>query len=654
MSAIAGMLRFDGSPVQRRDLERAANALRMYGPDRSGVYLSENIGLAHNLMRMTPEDFLEHQPTRGPSGAIICADLRMDNRDEIARRLGLAARDFEDWPDSRLLLAAWEALGDAIWPLLRGVFAVAIWDPRTRALRLARDPLGLAPLFFYRCDRYLGFASMPKGLFAMPDAPRRLDERKIADFLVLDHTDHSTTIYDQIFRTSPGRVRIIAADGATHEIEYWSLESLPPVRRGSYADYSEGLRERLDIAVRRQLRSAHPVGCLLSGGLDSSSVTALAAAALGEQGRRLAAYTQTPPPGFSEPAPAGFYNDETPFVQEIARKLGNVDLNFIRNDEHDDFEPVDKFLLALEGPIRNPTNLGWMCGILQLARSQGRRVLLGGLLGNYTISWAGWSQAIDHVRRGRLLTAARQWMLYYRLSDLSLWSSFARLFVQPAIPRRLSMRAHLLTKRDAPWSSYSSIRPDFAEAHRVAERAHAGRHDFFHFLRPEERRWGLLGYDYLGEWAAAEKGAFGVETRDPTADLDVVAYCYGVPPQQYLAENMDRALVRRAMWGRLPPVVLSNRLRGMQAADWFEKLKRRRSTMSAQLTSAAQTSGLVRKAIDVDRLHDLLDNWPKSANETPRTRMKLQLLLSRGVHVAHFIEWFELSNAGASKSRPNA
>ena len=76
-----------------------------------------------------------------------------------------------------------------------------------------------------------------------------------------------------------------------------------------------------------------------------------------------------------------------------------------------------------------------------------------------------------------------------------------------------------------------------------------------------------------GDWRAAEKAFTGVEVRDPTADLDVVSYCFGVPPEQYLAEDIDRSLIRRAMWGLVPESVLTNRLHGMQAADWHEKLE---------------------------------------------------------------------------------
>ena len=99
-----------------------------------------------------------------------------------------------------------------------------------------------------------------------------------------------------------------------------------------------------------------------------------------EKNQRLAAFTQVPRAGFDGPVPPGHYADETPYVEAIRKLAGNIDVTYVRNDECDDFADLERFFLALEGPVRNPTNLGWMLAIPRLARTQGRRVLLGGLL----------------------------------------------------------------------------------------------------------------------------------------------------------------------------------------------------------------------------------------------------------------------------------
>ena len=268
MSGIAGLLRFDGRTVTRHDLERAANALGQYGPDRSEIIAGGSIGLVHVLMRMTPEDRFDRQPWRGASGALITADLRLDNRDDVLARIGVAPQDAAAWADSRVLLAAWEKLGDDIWPMLRGPFAAAIWDPRSRVLTLARDHLGLNVVMWHKSEQFFAFATMPNGLFALADVPRELSEEKFADFLVLNHADHATTVYRNVFRVLPAHVMQVKADGSMTQRRYWSPAEIKPVRLSSDSDYADGLRECLDAAVRRQMRSAHPIGCLLSGGLE--------------------------------------------------------------------------------------------------------------------------------------------------------------------------------------------------------------------------------------------------------------------------------------------------------------------------------------------------------------------------------------------------
>jgi asparagine synthase (glutamine-hydrolysing) len=622
-----------------------ANALRQYGPDKDDVIAQDNVGFVHALMRMTPEDRYDHQPTRGAAGTMITADLRIDNRDELLDRLSLDRHHVTDWSDARLLLFAWEKVGDRIFAMLRGPFAVAIWDGRQRSLTLARDHLGLNVLMWHRDKHSFAFATMPNGLFAFDNVRRELSEEKIADFLVLNHADHAGTIYRNIFRIPPAHLMRVGPDGSLELRRYWTLDEIAPVRLKSDAAYAEGLRERLDCAVRRQMRSLHPVGALLSGGLDSSSVVALAARALAEKRQRLPAFTGVPRRGFDGPVPDGSYADETPFVEAIKDKVGNVDVHYVHNNECDDFAALERFFIALNGPVRNPSNFGWTLGALEQARRQNCRVLLGGLHGNSTISWDGWSQAVSHLLHGRFLLAHRQWRLFYRSTPLSRSVAFKKLFIDPLIPLPLG---NWIDRRRRPnhaaaWHDHSPIRVDFANAMAVERRARKAGHDFLYRVRRDERAQGLGQVDYLGDWHAAEKAVTGVEVRDPTADLDVVSYCFGIPPEQFLAEGTDRSLVRRAMWGLLPEAVLTNRSRGLQAADWYEKLAANRGALSQQI-AALSRSPLARKMIDLPRLESAIRTWPETGWERLDVFREYNLALTRGIAGARFLQWFESAN----------
>jgi asparagine synthase (glutamine-hydrolysing) len=652
MSGIGGILRFDGRPVERRELERMANALHPHGPDRSEILAAGRIGLVHVLMRMTPEDRFDRQPWRGASGAIITADLRLDNREELLARLNVAPQDTLAWPDSRVVLTAWEKIGDDIWATLNGPFAAAIWDPRNQTLTLARDHIGQHVAMYHAGDRFFAFASMPKGLFALSGVAREFSEEKMADFLVLNHADHKTTFYKNIFRVLPAHVISVSAQGRVAERRYWSVADLRPIRLPSDEAYADGLRDCLDRAVRRQMRSAHPIGCYLSGGLDSSSVAALAARALAEKGQRLAAFTQVPREGFDGPVPLGRYADETPYVEAIRSHAGNIDVTYIRNNQVDDFADLERVFLLFEAPFRNPTNLGWILEIPRLAREQGRRVLLGGQWGNFTISWSGFSQAVDHLLQGRLITAYRQWRQYYWNSSDSGAVAFRKLFIEPLASDALAWWAYRRRyKETRPWLKHAAIRPEYAAAMGIHDRALRVGHDLLYRNRRAERLVYLNGVDYHAEWQAALQALYGVETRDPTADLDVISYCFAIPPEQFLVEGIDRSLIRRAMWSLLPESVLTNRCMGLQSADWFEKLECRREELLAQIAEL-RTSPLVRKAIDTERLERALTAWPEGGWHRTGLIDEYQLALTRGIAGARFLRWMDSTNARPAAS-PN-
>ena len=135
----------------------------------------------------------------------------------------------------------------------------------------------------------------------------------------------------------------------------------------------------------------------------------------------------------------------------------------------------------------------------------------------------------------------------------------------------------------------------------------------------------------------------GVEVRDPTADIDVVAYCLGVPAEQYLVEGIDRSLVRRAMWGLLPETVLTNRLSGLQLPDWHEHLESQRDQLARQVAEFS-SSALVRRIIDVERLENALKNWPAGGWHTAEVFQEYNLALTRGVAGGRFLRWFESPN----------
>lgn len=643
MSAIFGLIHWDGRPADANRLSAMNTALAMHGPDSHGLWIDGDVALGQRQSFVTAEDRFERQPRKCADGRMLVSDARVDNRDELLRAWSIAPGEAATWPDSNLVGGAIERHGAEGASHLVGAFAFAAWDSQTRQLMLARSPMSERPLFYHSTPETLAFASMPKALFAI-GLGRSLDEEFLADYLSFERTEPGATFYRGIRRVPAGHVLIVTRDSSrSHAI--W-----PPTWRerrfAKDADYVEAFLEVYTSAVRSALRSDGPVGLMMSGGFDSSSVGALAAVELARDGKRLAAFTEVPRRGFSGHILGGRYADETSSVTAIAKRYPNIDLNFVRTDRRFFLDSdLDGAFAAAERPFREPSNLVWYDALMHDAQQQGVRVLLGGFLGNYTVSWTGMGLLPQLLQRGRWLDALREAGLIAKRQGLSPLRVLAAQGVMPCLPTPIY--SALMKVRRTPPLAISAVNPAFAAACNVAARARALGPDFRTRLRPDTRdaRW-----RWLDRVAEVHDGVFtgcharfGTEVRDPTADLRLVQFCLSIPEDQYLRDGVSRWLIRRAMANRLPDEVLQNPRRGLQAADWFERMSDSRQRMTEALDDIA-TSPLASRAIDVPRLRRLVAELSPASPASYKTHEQYRGALESGLMVGTFIRWSESAN----------
>jgi asparagine synthase (glutamine-hydrolysing) len=605
MRPIFGVIDWDGAPVDPVILARMTSALAPYGSTQC----------------------LSAPGTGGRS--TLVADARIDDGDEIARAV--------------------DARGDEAADRLRGPFAFAHWDHAARRLLLARSPLSERPLFYHASPRRFAFASMPQALFAA-GAGTAIDEEFLADYLAHERFEPGRTLYRDIRRVPAGHVLIVTARD-TRVRRFWPPETIPELRLSSDAAYVEALNDLFARVIDGAVKSDGGVGLMLSGGLDSSSVAAVAAPALAGTGKRLSAFTEVPRPGFDGEIVAGRYADETPLVQSLARRYDTIDLSLVRTDRRfflDDLAPVFD---AGQAPFPSASNLVWFDAVMGAARDRGVRVLLHGGAGNLTMGWDGLAALAHPTGRGQWRTAWREARALSRTtgrSPLHLLVSNGLLPWMPApiydgVQRLRSPRSSRTAARH-PWFAHSAIHPAFARAHRVHERAEAKDADSRLRVRADtrERRWHALlrGGELLDGFPAACQRRFGVELRDPTADSRLVEFCLSLPEDQFLRQGRTRWLIRRAMADRLPPEILDNPRRGLQAADWFERMRDHQPQIAATL-DRLDASDLVRRAIDVPRLRRLAAALP-SANAGGRdTLASYRGTLEQGLMVGTFVCWAE-------------
>src|SRR4051812_37617335 len=387
MTALAGFWSLDGrdplAPVRRM-----LKAQALYG--QSDADWTDGVAaLGRRLHPNLPEDRFDRGPATAANGRLaLVADVRLDNRGKIEAALGLGGEAARRTSDAALLLAALERWEEAALDRLVGDFAFALWDGERRRLLLGRDYAGQRPLHFHRAPGFVAFATMPKGLHALPEIPYRLNEEAALGFLALMPESGPATLFEGIERVEPGHILAITAGGLPPR-KYWQPR-LAPTRLPSPADYQAAMRERLDLAVAACLRGAgDQVAAHLSAGLDSSAVAATAAMLTRESGGRVVAYTAVPRPGYDGPFVPNTIGDEAPLAAATAAMHPNIEHVLIDTAGRSPFDNLDRQVLLYDRPTLNLCNATWSDAINEDARRRGLKVLLNGAMGNMSFSYSG-------------------------------------------------------------------------------------------------------------------------------------------------------------------------------------------------------------------------------------------------------------------------
>lgn len=645
MTAIFGLFHLDHQPVIETNLARMNSALAHHGQENS-IWTHDGVGLGQRSMDFTPQDPFERQPlVSADKQFVLITDARLDNRDELFSHFQFSVPNLQI-PDSALILRAYQTWGVDCLQHLNGVFVFAIWDAPAQKLFLARSPIAAPGLVYYSSPGTFAFATRPSGLHALPFVQRALDETHLANMMIMLRSDFPATLYRDITRLPSGHWLTIGRDGLKIE-NYWR----PDLKREIYfardEEYTAAFSDLFARVVSDHLRSATPVSIQMSGGLDSASVAATAARLLAPRGERLTAFTEVPRAGFAGHTFSDRYADETPLVQAIAAMYHNLDLNLMRTDGQSFLNNLDEMFVYLEEPFRNTSNRVWIEAILREAGQRGSRVLLDGALGNLTISWNGSGVLSGLIRAGQWGPAFEQARANARgRSPFSILRELGK-GVLPLLPNPLWLAVNWLRHpawpTSQPWVAYVAVHPDFARAQHLAERSREK--SYATQFRPKAdtrqiRYETLLNLDG-GAYLSAYRAMFGLDMRTPPADVRLAEFCLRLPEDQYLRNGEARRLIRRAMTGQLPAAVLANHRRGLQAADWYERLIGARVQVAETLTQL-EHSDLARRILDLKRLRRMFEEMPPLDQVKNFTEIgPYRLVFEPGLMLGRFLCWFE-------------
>ena len=612
MCGIAGVLalREGAPPPALADLEAMVGALRHRGPDEFGLYRDRRTGLGH--ARLSIIDLTTgQQPLCNEDGSLwVVFNGEIFNYVELRAELVALGHRFRTRSDTEVIVHAWEAWGQEAFRRFNGQFAIALWDSAREELVLARDRLGVRPIYLCEHGGRLWFASEVRAIFAGdPSIPRALDPVGLAETFTFWTVVPPQSVFAGVTELEPGHVRTVSRRG-TEDRAFWSPRYPSGDRdafTGSLDEATEAVRSALQEAVRlRMLRADVPVGSYLSGGLDSSLVAAMGRLAKGEKFLT-----------FSIRFEDAEY-DETPYQRAVATRIESDHREIVvrRQDIATAFPDV---VAHAERPLLR-TAPAPLFLLSKLVRDSGIKVVLTGegadeMFAGYDLFREGkvrrfWGRRPASATRPRLLERLYPYLLRSPVTQ----QAMAREFFGRGRERWADPGFSHQTRWQGAAALQRLFAPDF--------RARAGATDvvsrLLTSLPAEFRSWSYLAQDQylevrtlLSGYLLSSQGdrmlmAHSVEGRFPFLDPDVVELANSLPPSYKLRVLDEKHVLKRAGAGLVPREVLRRPKQpyrspdalsfvGAGAPDWIAAVLEPRAVADAGVFEPRAVEGLWRK-----------------------------------------------------------
>lgn len=536
MSALFGRWNFDGVPLAPNSMEQVRALLLPYGPDSEGSFSKEGIGLLYRAFHTTKESREEKQPHVLSCGAVLTWDGRLDNREALICEL--RGRLSPQVTDISIVAAAYSRWDTDCFQKLLGDWALAIWEPRKRQLRLAKDFVGTRHLYYSIHQDHIAWSTIIDPLLLFAGREITFNEEYFAGWFASFPAVHLTP-YVGIHAVPPACF-VTLSQGRHAVQEYWNFHGSKTIRHRTDAEYEEHFRTVFAESVRRRLRSDSPILAELSGGMDSSSIVCMA-----DQVRH-GPHVDT----------VSYYNElepnwnERPYFSKVEEQRGrvglHVDTGLKPSCEFDREETRPALLPGNQRRMSNPVLEEWM-------QVHGHRVLLSGIGGDEVTG--GVPTPLPELEnllvRARFRSFARQlraWAIQQRRPWIHLFRETIHCFLPPALsapPNHIGpgvwFRSQFVRRNHSAFLSYARRCKLFGALPSVQENLHA--------------------LDALRRQLASTCSTTAPlsEKRYPYLDRDLLEFLYAVPREQLVRPGHRRSLMRRALIGIVPEEILNRK-----------------------------------------------------------------------------------------------
>ncbi len=569
MCGIAGIFHISTpKPVDPMRVERMCDAIAHRGPDGAGVWTAPGVGLGHRRLSIIDVSGSPQPMASSDGRAMLVFNGEIYNFRALRAELAAGGAKFRTEGDSEVILAAWQRWGRDCVSRLHGMFAFAIYDLYDRTLFLARDRLGVKPLFYAPLqDGSIAFASELKALIAHPQLRREVDPLAVEDYLTWGYVPDSRSILKGVRKLPAGHTLLLRHGAPLPKPSQWWDISFAERRKGKPADLEAELLHLLREAVTSRMVSDVPLGAFLSGGVDSSSVVALMAEASGQPVRTCSI-------GFDSQE-----LDESGYAKQVADLFATDHRS--RTVSPDDFEAADQLAAMFDEPFADASALPtWR--VSQLARETVTVALSGDgadeAFAGYRRHRFQWSE--DKARR--VLPQAIRGPLFGGLGAIYPKADWA--------PRMLRAKSTLLSLAASSEEGYARslsvttpaqrdrlYSPDF-----IALRGdYRAEHELVALMRDAPARSGLDKAQYadLKFWLPGDiltkvdrtSMAVSLEAREPLLDHRLIEFAATLPESLRIRGAQGKWLLKKAMKRYLPDEVLFRPKQGFVTpiAQWF-------------------------------------------------------------------------------------
>ena len=574
MSVQFGQWSFDGRPVDNRYLAKVKSALAPYGPDGGEEYSGSGVCALYRAFHTTKESRREIQPYILPDSSALTFDGRLDNREELVRRFAQTGED--NVTDLGLIAAAYLSRGIDSFSMLVGDWALALWEPSDRSLVLAKDPIGVRPLYYSLAHDRVTWCTLLEPLVELAETKFPLEQEYVAGWLSFFPAAHLTP-YAGIFSVPPSSfVRIRGRRVTT--TRYWEFQP-EKIRHASDKEYEEQFRVVFRESVRRRLRSDSVVLAELSGGMDSSSIVCMADTILasGSPGTPLLETVSY----YDDSEPAW---DERPYFTLVERQRGRVGCHIdARSLGAYEFGAECNHFQALPGSERRMAPI-----IKQLQahmRSHGNRIILSGIGGDeFTGGVPTPLPELADLLVGAEFRKLAHQLKVWAIAKRSPWFHLLWETLGQFAPAALAgIPEHT---RPAPW-----IEPRFIRRHEEALRGYPRRWRFLGPLPSFQENLLTLSGMRRQMSSAASTSELLCERRYPYLDRDFLEFIFAIPREQLTRPGERRSLMRRALGGIVPDALLHRRRKAFVARgprvtianQWASLVAMSREMVSASL-----------------------------------------------------------------------